>query len=194
MLIAIERLLIRLRQPRTRADELSALRERLRRELRVEPAVAERAVALEVRRLKRALADATGAVSACSGCGTGMPAPGGTFAGGHCCSGRTGDLFNDDEVAMLAQTGTRLADLAAPTTEHAGCAFRAPTRCTLTVEDRPALCARYACTELRHELFDKGRLDQIEALEAELDAAYREFSRLRASRLDDDLLTGTVTI
>ena len=189
-MISIERLLIRLRQPKTRADELTALRERLRRELRARPSDDERAAAHEVRRLKRALADATGAVSACSGCGTGMPRPGGAFAGGHCCSGETANLFNEDEVAMLAQTGTRLGDLAAPTTEHAGCAFRAPTRCTLTVEDRPALCARYACTELRHELFDKGRLDQIEQLEGELDAAYRRFSRLRADRLDDELLAG----
>lgn len=190
MLIAVERLLIRLRQPKTRADELIALRERMRRELQAQPSDEERAAACEVRRLKRALADATGAVSTCSGCGTGMPRPGGAFAGGHCCSGDTATLFSDDEVAMLAQTGTRLADLAAPTTEHAGCAFRAPTRCTLTVEDRPALCARYACNDLRRELFDLGRLDRIEQLEAELDTAYRRFVVLRADRLDDELLAG----
>lgn len=189
-MIPLDRLLIRLRHTKTRADELVELRARLRRELRARPSDEERTAALEVRRLKRALADATGNVSACSGCGKGMPRPGGAFAGGHCCSGRTGDLFNDDEVAMLAQTGTRPADLSAPTTEHAGCAFRAPTRCTLTVEDRPALCARYACTDLRHELFDKGRLDHLEQLEGQLDEAYRRFSRLRADRLDDELLTG----
>ena len=140
--------------------------------------------------MKRALADATGAVSACSSCGKGMPPPGGAFAGGHCCSGNTADLFSDDEVAMLAQTGTRPGDLTAPTTAHAGCAFRAPTRCTLEVEDRPALCARYACTTLRHELFDRGRLDEIERLEADLDTAYRRFATLRAGRLDDELLAG----
>ncbi len=95
---------------------------------------------------------------------------------------------------MLAQTGTRLGDLTAPTTEHAGCAVRAPTRSTLTVEDRPALCARYACTTLRHELFDNGRLDHIEQLEARLDEAYRTFARLRADRLDDELFTGTRSI
>lgn len=189
-MIPVERLLLRLRQPKTRADELIALRDRLRRELRAKPSAEERAAALEVRRLKRALADATGAVEQCGRCGTGMPPPGGTFAGGHCCSGRTADLFSDDEVAMLAQTGTRLRDWPAPTTEHAGCAFRAPTRCTLETEDRPALCARYACNDLRRELFTHGRLDRIEQLEAELDEAYRRFARLRADRLDDELLAG----
>jgi len=188
VIIPLERLLIRLRQPKTRADELAALRVRLRAERQAEPSAEERAAALEVRRLKRALADATGAVTSCSECGKGMPPPGGAFAGGHCCSGRTEDLFNGDEVAMLAQCGTRPADLVAPRTEHAGCAFRAPTHCTLTVEDRPALCARYACNDLRRELFDLGRLDGLEALEAQLDDAYRRFSKLRASRLDDELL------
>ncbi len=188
MVIPLERLLIRVRHGKTRADELVLLRQRLRREQRTTPSAEERAAALEVRRLKRALAEATGAVSQCSRCGTGMPPPGGAFAGGHCCSGRTLDLFNDDEIAMLAQGGTRLADLAAPTTEHAGCAFRAPTRCTLAVEDRPALCSRFACNDLRRELFDRGRLDRIEQLEAELDDAYRRFSRLRADRLLDEEL------
>lgn len=189
-MIPLERLLIRLRQRgwKSRADELNALRARLRREWKATPSAEERAAAIEVRRLKRALAEAAGAVASCSRCGVGMPPPGGAFDGGHCCSGRTEDLFNDDEVAMLAQSGTQLRDWTAPTTEHAGCAFRAPTRCTLEVEDRPALCARYHCDSLRHELFDAGRLDHIEQLEAQLDESYRRFARLRADRLDDELL------
>jgi hypothetical protein len=184
VLIALDRLLVRVRQVPSRAGELIALRERLRDQRRAEPDAEERAAAAEVRRLKRVLADASGAVDECSRCGTGMPLPGGAFAGGFCCQAATADLFSDDEVALLAQGGTRLADLTAPRSRHAGCSFRGETGCTLETEDRPAVCVRFACTELRRELHRRGRLDEIERIEAELDAAYGHFSRLRAARVD----------
>ena len=184
MFVALNRLLVRLRHVPSRAAELSALRERLRAELRAEPDAEELAAAHEVRRLKRALADATGAVEECSRCGTKMPPPGGAFAGGYCCQAATADLFSDDEVALLAQGGTRLADLEAPRSLHAGCTFRGDKGCTLETEDRPAVCVRFACNELRRELHRKGRLDAIEVLETALDEAYNQFARLRAARLD----------
>lgn len=194
MLIALDRLLVRVRQVPSRATELVALRDRLRRERRATPDVEEQAAAAEVRRLKRVLADTSGAVDECSRCGTGMPLPGGAFAGGFCCQAATADLFSDDEVALLAQGGTRLADLTAPRSQHAGCSFRGETACTLETEDRPAVCVRFACTELRRELHRKGRLDDIERVEAALDEAYKRFAQLRAARLDrewfDELAQG----
>lgn len=194
MLIALDRLLVRVRQVPSRAAELVALRDRLRRELRARPDAEELAAAAEVRRLKHALAGASGAVDECSRCGTGMPLPGGAFAGGFCCQAATADLFSDDEVALLAQGGTRLGDLTAPRSKHAGCSFRGETGCTLPTADRPAVCVRFACTELRRELHRKGRLDELERIEAALDEAYGRFARLRAARLDrewlDELIQG----
>src|SRR4051794_35622257 len=138
MFVALDRLLLRVRHVPSRAAELATLRERMRAELRVTPDAEERAAAAEVRRRKRALADASGAVDECGKCGTNMPPPGGAFKGGYCCQAATADLFSDDEVALLAQGGTRLADLEAPRSLHAGCSFRGDTGCTLTAEDRPA--------------------------------------------------------
>jgi hypothetical protein len=188
MFVAIDRLLVRLRHVPSRAADLIAVRDKLRAERAASPDPEELAAAAKVRRLKRTLANAAGAVSSCSRCGTGMPLPGGEFAGGFCCSASTGDLFTADEVALLAQGGTRLADLAAPRSKHAGCAFRGETGCTLTAEDRPALCVRFHCDDLRRELHSLGRLDAIEEHEQALEAAYKEFALLRAARLDRDEL------
>jgi hypothetical protein len=63
---------------------------------------------MQIRSLKVRLAAATGAVSSCGRCAIGTPWPGGAYDGGHCCSGRTEDLFGEGEVAALAQAGTRL--------------------------------------------------------------------------------------
>ena len=193
MFVALDRLLVRIRHVPSRAAELSALRERLRAELRIEPDAEERTAALEVRRFKRVLADASGAVEECGRCGTKMPLPGGAFAGGYCCQAATADLFSDDEVALLAQGGTRLADLEAPRSLHAGCTFRGDKGCTLETEDRPAVCVRFACAELRRELHRKGRLDEVERLETALDEAYNHFARLRAARLDREWIEMVAT-
>ena len=184
MLVPARRLLARVRQVPTRTAELAALRRRLRAARADAPGDDERVLADRIRALKQALSAAIAAPACCTGCAAGQPAPGGTFAGGHCCSGVTADIFVDDEVAALALAGTRPGDLAGPRTEHAGCAFRGPTGCTLTPGDRATLCARYLCDDLRRELHADGRLDAIEALVAELGETFARFRALRAARLE----------
>ncbi len=188
VLVTIDRLLVRLRHVPSRAAELDSLKQRLRAERDARPGDDERAIARAIRELKQRVARATGEVSSCSRCAIGLPAPGGTFAGGHCCSGHTAEIFGDDDVAALAQAGTRPRDLAAPRDEHAGCAFRAPTGCTLDPGDRAALCLRYVCDELRRELHRAGRLDELERLIGELEHAHAHFARLRTARLDREWL------
>ncbi|MEO8698742.1 MAG: hypothetical protein ABI867_01830, partial [Kofleriaceae bacterium] len=135
MVIAVERLLIKLRQPRSRAGELIALRQRLRDELAREVSDEERALAGEVRARKLEVVTALAEVASCSTCAKGEPWPRGGYAGGSCCAGVTADLFDDNELAALAHAGTRPRDLVAPvgSDAHAGCAFRGPRGCTLEV-------------------------------------------------------------
>ncbi|MBA3455792.1 MAG: hypothetical protein H0T42_22035 [Deltaproteobacteria bacterium] len=127
-------------------------------------------------------------MTSCASCATGKRWPRGAFAGGDCCTGVTADLFSDDEVAALAQAGTRPGDLQAPTGEHAGCAFRGETGCTLEAEDRPERCVSYMCTILRRELHTRGELGEIDGMIAELRRAMSAFTELRAARLDDEIL------
>ena len=114
-----------------------------------------------------------------------MPAPSGVFAGGHCCSGATEDVFGDVEVAALVAGGTRAGDLCAPSTEHAGCAFRGEAGCSLAAADRPNICVRYACRSLSRELFDHGALDRFEHLSGQIERVFADFSTARAARLLD---------
>jgi hypothetical protein len=186
MFVALGRLLRR--QVPSRAAELRELTSRLRAERATTPTADERAAAATIRELKTALARATGESSCCTSCARGMPLPGGAFAGGHCCSGHTPEIFDDVEVAALAQGGTAPRDLPAPATEHAGCAFRGPAGCTLAAENRAALCHRYLCDDLRRALHRAGRLDEVERLCRELDDAYRRFAKLREARLDREWL------
>jgi hypothetical protein len=188
VLVTLDRLLRRVRQVPSRASELRELTGRLRAERAATPGPEEHGAALAIRVLKTALATATAGASCCSSCARGMPLPGGAFAGGHCCSGHTPEIFDEVEVAALAQAGTRPRDLIAPTTDHAGCAFRGETDCSLAPENRAALCHRYVCDDLRRDLHARGRLDEIEGLCGELDAAYREFAKLREARLDREWL------
>lgn len=193
MLVTVDRLLARLRgNVPTRTAELASLKLRLRGERRTVASEDERALALRMRELKEEVASAIGSVSSCTRCAAGLPAPGGTFAGGHCCSGETSVIFSDDDVAALAQAGTRGRDLVAPRSEHAGCAFRGDTGCTLAPGERATLCLRYVCHDLSRELHRAGRLDEVEARIRELDATHTLFARLRAARLDrewqDELL------
>ena len=183
MLIAIERLLVRVRQVPSRADELVTLRTRLRAARGGDPALAT-----EIRSLKAAVSAAIGDVSACSTCAKGKHAPRGTFAGGDCCTGVTADLFSDDEVAALAAGGTRPRDLHAPRSEHAGCAFRGATGCTLGAEDRPERCVHYTCHLLRRELRDAGRLGAVDALLDTLRERMTEHTARYRAQLDDEIV------
>lgn len=104
--------------------------------------------------------------------------PAGLFSGGHCCSGNTLEIFHVHEIEILALTGTKFADLRAPQSLHAGCAFRGPSACSLSMENRPSLCIRYLCRELRDELNRKERKDILRLAER-LGQEWEEFLALR---------------
>lgn len=191
MLIAARYLVDRMRQPRSRADELLALRRRLQRQpVPGQVPQEEEHAALELARLRQELAQAIGPVRSCHGCARGHPLPHGRWDGGHCCGACTEDLFNDDEVAALRLSGTTPGRLAAPLGEQAGCAFRGPTGCSLAAPDRPNICVRYVCPDLARELHERGDLARVEALGGEMEAAYLRFAALRAARLGDEEIFG----
>ncbi len=185
MLIAVERLLIKLRQPASRAAELIELRRRLRAE-RITDAT-EQALATEVHTTKLAVVHALTEVTSCASCAAGQPWPNGHYSGGDCCCGVTNEVFDDHEVAALAHAGTRARDLVAAKGDHAGCAFRGERGCSLEVEHRPARCVHYVCDTLRHELHDRGELDDIEAKLRALNAAMQQFKTARLERLDREV-------
>jgi hypothetical protein len=183
VLIPVQRLVDRLRHPRSRADDAAALRRRLIAAPGPGDAGAEEEeidAARAIRRLKGDLSAAFREASSCGGCARGHPWPHGRWSGGHCCGGRTEEVFSDAEVAELRLSGTTPERLVLPPpSDHAGCAFRGPERCSLDPEDRPALCARYVCRELEAELRGRGELAAINALRAELRRAVERFARLR---------------
>jgi hypothetical protein len=185
MLIAARYLVDRMRQPRSRADEVLTLRRRIGAEPSPEAvSVEEAAAARELAGLRQEMSQAIGAVVSCTTCAVGHPPPHGRFSGGHCCGLRTEDAFNDDEVAALRQAGTRPAALRLPRGDHAGCAFRGPLGCSLAVPNRPNLCLRYICPQLSRELGARGDLERIEAIGARLEEVYMRFIMLRRERLD----------
>jgi hypothetical protein len=188
VLIAVERLLIKLRQPASRARELIELRKRLRTELAADVDDDERALARSVHAQKRSVAAQLDAVTSCCTCATGQPFPVGHYDGGACCSGVTADLFDEHELAALAHAGTRPHDLIAPRDDHAGCAFRGSTGCTLELAHRPARCVHYVCNTLRRELHARGQLDAIEHELAELDRGMQKFRAVHQARLDREVL------
>jgi hypothetical protein len=189
MLIPARYLIDRLRQPRSRAEETLALRRRFAREpVGEQLPAAEVVAARELQGLRLKLAAAIGAVESCKTCAVGHAPPHGHFAGGHCCGLRTEDAFNDDEVAALRQAGTGPDDLRLPRGDHAGCAFRGPTGCSLRTQDRPNLCLRYLCPDLTRELHQRGNLPEIEALGAQIEEVYLRFITLRKERLDREEL------
>ncbi len=194
MLIGVERLLIKLRQPASRADELVALRARLRAERAADIDAGERALALEVLARKLAVAAELQAVRACGGCATGQPWPTGHHDGGACCAGVTAELFDDHELGALALAGTRPADLTPPPRgdAHAGCAFRGPRGCTLDVAHRPGRCVHYLCDTLRRELHARGQLDLVEGRLAELNRAMQAFVARHRARMDREVLAPLV--
>ena len=190
MLVSVERLVIRLRHPASRAAELNALRARVRDELAAEVDEQERALAAAVLADKLAVAAQLTAVSSCASCAKRQPEPVGHYDGGACCAGVTADLFDDNELAALVHAGTRLADLTPPpgADAHAGCAFRGPRGCTLDVTDRPARCVHYLCDGLRRELHRAGMLDDVEAGLAKLNATVQQFVAVHKARRDREVL------
>ncbi|HSR98603.1 MAG TPA: hypothetical protein VLM79_16215 [Kofleriaceae bacterium] len=194
MLVPVERLAMRLRQPASRAAEVAELRQRLRTERASAVPDDERALAAYVARAKRVAAAATGRVASCGSCATRQPWPAGAFDGGACCSGTTAHLFDDHELAALAGAGTRPRDLRPPAGRdaHAGCAFRGATACALDLEHRPARCVHYLCDTLRAELHRAGRLDDVEARLADLDRAMRAFTAAHRERQDREVLAPVI--
>ena len=190
MVIAVERLLIKIRQPRSRADELIALRQRLRTERARDVDDEERRLAEEVLAKKVAVSAELAAVSSCRTCATGQPWPRGAYDGGDCCAGVTADLFDENELAALAHAGTRPGDLVPPpgADAHAGCAFRGPTGCTLDGKHRPGRCVHYLCEGLRGELHARGQLDTVEDRLGELNRAMQAFVAVHQARLDLDVV------
>lgn len=191
MLIAVERLLIKIRQP-SRAAELIELRRRLRAELGAKIDDEERRLAAEVQTRKLAVVAQLDVVTSCASCAKGAPFPNGHYTGGDCCCGVTNEVFDDHEVGALAHSGTRARDLTPPRDDHAGCAFRGARGCSLEIVHRPARCVHYVCDTLRHELFDRGRLDTIEANLGALDRAMQQFTAARVARLDRETLAPLV--
>lgn len=188
MLIAIERLLVRVRQVPSRADELLALRGRLRAEARAQVGVEERALALEVRALKQRASAALADTTSCHTCARGKRWPRGAHPGGDCCSGVTADLFDDDEVAALAAAGTKPRDLRAPRGDHAGCAFRGELGCTLEAADRPMRCVHYTCMILRRELKANSAIAATDAILVQLKGRMAELVAVRADRLEAEMI------
>jgi len=184
MWIPLQHFVDRLKQPRTRADETRQLRERLRSEPSASEVSGEESTAsAELLRLRRELKAAIGTVMSCRTCAIGHPPPHGHFKGGHCCGLVTEDAWNDDEIAALRQSGTLPHDLRLPTGDHAGCAFRGPTGCSLAVENQPNLCVRYLCPDLTREVYARGDGPRIDALCSEMEAVYLRFISLRAQRM-----------
>jgi hypothetical protein len=192
--VPIERLVMRLRQPASRASELVALRQRLRTERAGTVADDERALAVEVARRKHAVTVTIGSVASCGSCAARQPWPVGGFAGGACCAGTTANVFDDHELAALAGAGTRPRDLRPPagSDAHAGCAFRGAEACSLALEHRPARCVHYVCETLRAELHRGSRLDEVEAELAELDRAMRAFTAVHRARQDREVLAPVI--
>lgn len=180
MLIPLQHLVDRARHPKSRADELARLRARhscqpSRRE------ASDRATALakRLRELRRemSVALAHADIQSCRGCAKGHPLPEGRWQGGHCCGGNTLTIFNAEEVAALKLGGTSPRHWRPPRDEHAGCAFRGATGCSLEPEHRPSICLRYLCIELRGELKPSEHWSEISRLGAELRDVFEKLKR-----------------
>ena len=167
---------------RTRTEELFNVRRRLLEQ--AGPGVAshaEQQLALRLRTLRETLVARLGVVQACASCVQPRSA---SWPGGHCCSGHTNNLFTDDELAALKLAGTTAAQLKAPRTSHAGCAFRGPRGCSLDAAHRPCLCVRYACRELQSELHRRGDGPASAQLQEELRVEFERFLARRNERIE----------
>lgn len=168
-------LLDRLRHPRSRANELARLRARFTAQpsrWQAGPLAIE--IAEELRRLRVDMHRELGRVELCGSCARGHPLPSGRWNGGHCCGGRTLDIFTAGEVAALKLSGVALRRCQPPRADHAGCAFRGPTGCSLSPVERPTICLRYVCTELRQALKREGRWPAVAVLNRQLRDRFAE--------------------
>ena len=177
-MISVRSLVDRLRHPISRVRELESLRarfaaQRSRREAGPELV----AMAEEVKQKKLELADALAGAKACSGCAVRHPPPGGHWPGGYCCGTQTLAVFSQNEVAALKLSGTRATRLTPPAGDHAGCTFRSGIGCSLDVADRPSICVRYVCLELRAELRAEPRWKRISICSRALDVAFTRFEK-----------------
>jgi hypothetical protein len=183
VLLAVRHLVDRARHPRSRADDLDALRRRFA-EAPSPRAAGDEAVALaaRLRELRVELAAALGDVASCTRCARGHPLPAGRWSGGHCCSAPTAAVFTPDEVAALALGGTNPSRLTPPRSDHAGCAFRGPDACSLDAADRPNICVRYVCLDLGRELREDGRAERVNRLKNELGKTFERFVEAVSAR------------
>ena len=185
-LIAARYLVDRIRQPRSRADDVLSVRTRLDlADDRGSASGEEIRLAHELARLRADFTEAVGPVTSCGGCAKGQSLPHGRWNGGHCCGGETKGVFTDDEIAALKLSGTTPAKLRTPApSDHAGCAFRGPEGCSLDVADRPNLCVRFVCRELEAELVDNDTCDwpRAKKVARELGDTFTKFEKARAAR------------
>jgi len=179
VLLPVRDLVRRWRSPQSRAVDVAAVRRRMAAAAREPASDDARALARELRALRSGVLAAFDGVGACHGCARGRPLPHGRWDGGFCCGGRTEGVFDDDEVAALALAGTRPRHLTPPPGDHAGCAFRGPTGCSLDARDRPNLCVRFACRELEAELRARGEWQRVRALTRQLETTFARFVRAR---------------
>jgi hypothetical protein len=174
----VQALVRRWKGPRSRREEIAAVRARIAAASAGRSARAEAiALARELRELRPRVLAAFAKVEACGGCAKGHTEPHGHWAGGFCCGGRTDGVFDDREVAALALGGTRPRDLVGPAGDHAGCAFRGPEGCSLDARDRPNVCVRFVCRELEAELREGGAWTEVRALTRLLEETFTRFVR-----------------
>lgn len=188
-LIPLRYLVDRVRHPKSRAEQLRELRELLAAQADASRASREeRRLAAELAALREGMHAGLGEVKSCSRCAEGHPLPNGRWQGGHCCGTETFKLFSRAELAALKLSGTTPAKLVAPRSDHAGCAFRGPTGCSLDVADRPNLCVRFICRELSWELRDRGDRPKLRALSKQIEETFIRFVAARRARLEDEML------
>jgi hypothetical protein len=108
------------------------------------------------------------------------------WAGGHCCSGPTRNLFTDEELAALRLSGTTPHVLRLPRGAHAGCAFRGPLGCSLDAAHRPSLCVRYTCRALEAEIGRGRSRSAVRDLQRKLGAQFERFVAARHARLEQE--------
>jgi hypothetical protein len=178
MSVSLRYLLDRLRHPRSRADELARLRARFAAQPgRWQASLEARKLARQLCLLRVEMHGRLGRVDICGGCAEGHPLPAGRWDGGHCCGGQTLEIFAPLEVAALKLGGVSALRYRLPDAEHAGCAFRGPTGCSLAAAERPTICLRYVCIELRQALKEDGRWPPIAALNRQLGQRFAQFAR-----------------
>jgi len=171
-----------MRYGRSRAQELGRLRARFRAVSALEhggkPATR---LAVDLSELRERTCLKLGRLNSCSACAQGHAPPQGRWAGGRCCGARTLGLFSQDEVAALWLAGIRPRDLRPPLTEHAGCAFRGSEGCSLEPRQRPTICVRYLCVEVREEVRQRGDWTTIALLARSMTELFGELCALRSS-------------